>query len=77
MHAVVKQEYIGAAESPTFEVVKRVLEYNGFLHKRNNDYFNPDVGLILEDLHDENVILHNNILYFVDTVFYLTPTFYA
>ncbi|WP_424369100.1 hypothetical protein [Moheibacter sp.] len=34
------------------------------------------MGLIFEDLHDENVISNNGILYFIDTVFYLTPEFY-
>jgi len=38
---------------------------------RNNDYFNPKLGIILEDLHDENVLTNNGILYFIDTVFYL------
>ena len=30
-----------------------------------------ELGIILEDLHDENVLTRNEILYFVDTVFYL------
>ncbi len=44
---------------------------NGFENKRNNDYFNPELGIIIEDLHDENVLTHDGILYFIDTVFYL------
>ncbi len=31
----------------------------------------PNWGLIIEDLHDENVLTSNGILYFIDTVFYL------
>ena len=31
---------------------------------------------ILEDLHDENVLTRNNVLYFIDTVFYLTEEFW-
>ena len=42
------------------------------LNVRNNDYFNPELRLILEDLHDENVLTQNGILYFIDTVFYIT-----
>jgi len=47
------------------------MELNGFQKIRNNDYFNPKLSIILEDLHDENVLTNNGILYFIDTVFYL------
>lgn len=49
---------------------------NGFQNTRNNDYFNPELGIILEDLHDENVLTLEGNLYFIDTVFYLTEQFY-
>jgi hypothetical protein len=32
--------------------------------------------LILEDLHDENVLTKDGLLYFIDTVFYLTDEFW-
>jgi hypothetical protein len=35
------------------------------------DYYNEELGLILEDLHDENVLTQNGMLYFIDTVFYI------
>jgi uncharacterized surface protein with fasciclin (FAS1) repeats len=50
---------------------------NGFLKIKNNDYFNPQLGIILEDLHDENVLTSNGILYFIDTVFYLKQPYAA
>ncbi len=50
---------------------------NGFLNSRNNDYFNPELGLILEDLHDENVLTNDGTLLFIDTVFYITEEFYT
>ena len=56
--------------------MKEFLTSNGFLNTRNNDYFNPDLGIILEDLHDENVLTSQGIPYFIDTVFYLTPEFW-
>jgi hypothetical protein len=77
LYAVVKQEFILFNENTNLEVVKEFLEYNGFQHNRNNDYFNPEIGLIFEDLHDENVLSYNGVLYFIDTVFYLTPAFYT
>lgn len=49
---------------------------NGFENNRNNDYRNNELGIILEDLHDENVLTKNDVLYFIDTVFFLTDTFW-
>ena len=56
--------------------IKTFLIANGFENIRNNDYLNKNIGIILEDLHDENVLTQNNILYFIDTVFYLTYKFW-
>ena len=44
---------------------------NGFLNTRNHDYLNADLNIILEDLHDENVLTKDGVHYFIDTVFYL------
>lgn len=75
LYAVVKQPFV-LVDSPTdLAKVKNFLEANGFINSRRNDYFNPDLGIILEDLHDENVLTYNGVLYFIDTVFYLTPEF--
>ena len=49
--------------------VKDFLENNGFINKKNNDYYNEELGIILGDLHDENVLTQNGILYFIDTLF--------
>lgn len=56
--------------------VKEFLEANGFQLKKNNDYFNPELGIILEDLHDENVLTNKGALFFIDTIFYLMPSFF-
>ena len=32
------------------------MKNNGFEVIRNNDYRNPELGIIIEDLHDENVL---------------------
>jgi len=56
--------------------VKEFLSVNGFNNNRNNDYINEELGIILEDLHDENVLTQNEMLYFIDTVFYLTEKFW-
>jgi hypothetical protein len=76
LYAVVEQAFIKFDQITELENVKKFLEQNGFINSRNNDYFNPDLGIILEDLHDENVLTFEGNLYFIDTVFYLTEQFY-
>ena len=76
LYAVVEQNYVLATEKADLENVKIFLENSGFLNKRNNDYYNPELGIILEDLHDENVLSQVGILKFIDTVFYITEQFY-
>ena len=49
---------------------------NGFIHTRNNDYHHPELGIILEDLHDENVLTEDGVLQFIDTVFYIEEKFF-
>lgn len=65
-----------STEQTDLNHVKEFLQANGFLLKKNNDYFHPELGIILEDLHDENVLTTNGTLQFIDTVFYLTEKFY-
>ena len=76
LFAVVKQPFIKASQVTNLSFVKQLLTFNGFQHKKNNDYFHPEIGIILEDLHDENVLMQNDIPYFIDTVFYLMPSFF-
>ena len=76
LYAVVQQNYVSITSSTNLEKVKEFLTVNGFHNNRNNDYINKDLGIILEDLHDENVLTQNEILYFIDTVFYLTEEFW-
>jgi len=76
LYAVVEQDFIKSDFLTNLEDVKEFLISNGFENIRNNDYFHPEFGIILEDLHDENVLTFENNLYFIDTVFYLTEQFY-
>ena len=76
LYAIVKQNYVSITSNTNLENVKTFLTLNGFDNVRNNDYYNSDLGIILEDLHDENVLTRNGILYFIDTVFYLTEKFW-
>ena len=72
LYAIVQQSYVEITENTELDHVKVFMKSNGFINTRNNDYFNPELGIILEDLHDENVLTANDILYFIDTVFFIT-----
>lgn len=76
LYAVVQQSYVSITANTDLKQVKEFLTLNGFENNRNNDYINLELGIILEDLHDENVLTRNDILYFIDTVFYLTEAFW-
>ena len=56
LFAVVKQPFIKETQATNLDFVQQLLLFNGFKHKKNNDYFYPEIGIILEDLHDENVL---------------------
>jgi len=56
LYAVVRRDFIIATEPTNLNLVKDFLAYNGFANTRNNDYMNSEIELILEDLHDENVL---------------------
>ncbi len=77
LHAVVKQPYIKSTEPTNTDIIKEFMKINGFRNTRNNDYRNAEAGIILEDLHDENVLTNNSVLFFIDSVFYLTDEFYS
>ena len=70
---MVEQPFVKSTEKTDLLIVKKFLENNGFRNTRNHDYFNEELSLILEDLHDENVITQHGMLYFIDTVFYILP----
>lgn len=75
LYAVVRQNFVKADEPTDIENVKQFLMNNKFTLIRNNDYKNEELGIIFEDLHDENVLTQNGVLFFIDTVFYSTDNF--
>lgn len=76
LYAVVQQNFVTITSSTDLSKVKEFLTRNGFQNNRNHDYINVELGIILEDLHDENVLTQNEVLYFIDTVFYITEQFW-
>ena len=71
LQAALKQSFVISDAPVDLSAVKEFLEFNGFLNTRRNDYYNKQLGLILEDIHDENVIMNSGIMFFIDTVFYI------
>ncbi len=74
LYAVLQQPFITADAQVELNDIKQLLTFNGFENNRRNDYVHKELGLILEDMHDENVIVNSETLFFIDTVFYtVTP----
>jgi len=74
LFAVVKQPFVKETEKTDLGLVKKFMAENGFANTKDNDYYNSELGLILEDLHDENVLTKDGVLRFVDTVFYMSDS---
>lgn len=72
---LIEQPWVQVERGATTEEVKEYLAALHFTHLKRDDYYHKEHGIILEDLHDENVFVgsQNNLL-FVDPVIYLqTP----
>jgi hypothetical protein len=76
LYAVVKQPFVKATHPTDLQTVKDFMRDNGFINTRNHDYRHLQLGIILEDLHDENVLTKDGTLYFIDTVFFITDEFH-
>lgn len=70
LKAILQQPFVIAGEQVDLDDVKKFLAYNGFENIKRNDYKNSSLGILLEDIHDENVISNEGVLFFIDTVFY-------
>ena len=68
--AVVQQPFV-VGEQASLERIESFLNFNGFQKSKRQDYYNSELGLVLEDMHDENVIAKDDVLFFIDTVFYI------
>lgn len=68
---VVQQTYIRQTENTELKDVKDFLESNGFINTDNNNYYHSKLEVFLEDLHEGNIIVQNELLAFIDTIFYL------
>lgn len=78
LFAIVDQKLINPEKIVNLDHVEQFLINGGFIKPNSfkNDYTNVGLGIILEDLHEENVFTSEGALFFIDTVFYLTDVFY-
>lgn len=70
LHIVVQQPFVEGKQAE-LEHIEEFLTFNGFANIKRQDYYNKEFGLLLEDMHDENVIAKGDLLFFIDTVFYV------
>jgi len=70
LFAVLQQTFILSNAQVELGDIKIFLEFNEFENTRRNDYIHRELGLILEDMHDENVLVNSDTLFFIDSVFY-------
>jgi hypothetical protein len=68
---VKEQRFILSSSPIILDEVELYLSSNGFKKTKKYDYYNSTLGLRLEDIHDENVIMQSDGLFFIDTVFYI------
>lgn len=67
---LIQQQFVLLTEGAPRYIVERYLKQHGFTRTKNDDYYNPALGIILEDLHDENVFLLEGQILFIDPVIY-------
>ena len=70
LHAVMEQPFVEGKQAK-LEDIKELLTFNDFTNTKRQDYYNKELNLLLEDMHDENVIAKDDLLFFIDTVFYV------
>lgn len=67
---IIQQPFALLTEGASRSTVEPYLTKHGFSRTKNDDYYNPVLGIILEDLHDENVFLLEKQILFIDPVIY-------
>jgi len=71
LYSAISQDYIRPTTKTNIEFVREYMISKGFTIKKRNDYIHAELGIIVEDLHEENVLVKDNTLFFIDTVIYL------
>ena len=59
LYAVLKQPFITTDAHVDLDDINKLFTFNGFENTRQQDYIHKELGLILEDMHDENVLVNS------------------
>lgn len=73
--AIIQQPFLHSERGAIRVEIEPDLRKRGFIRTRNDDYYSETLGIILEDLHDENVLVTTSGIYlYFDPILYLeTP----
>jgi len=72
LQAIVTQKAFSGVRGATLEEVSSEMQKRGLQQIRNYDFYSPSLGIIVEDLHDENVMIdEEGLLIIFDPVIYL------
>jgi hypothetical protein len=74
LYAVLLQPFVQMSAQAELKDIRNFLEFIGFKNTKRQDYIHKELGLILEDMRDENVIVNSEVLFFIDSVFYTIKT---
>ena len=75
LQPVISQKALQSVRGATQPEVEAEMNRRGFQRRFADDYYNPDLGVVVEDLHNENVLvsLRGSLLIF-DPVIYLAKS---
>jgi 8-oxo-dGTP pyrophosphatase MutT (NUDIX family) len=68
LFAIVEQPFISETSIASDDDAYNFMINRGFVNVGYNDYYNKELGLEIKDLHIGNVLVKNDILYFIDTI---------
>ncbi|HEX8357587.1 MAG TPA: hypothetical protein VF610_09255, partial [Segetibacter sp.] len=68
---IIEQQFALLVHGASRLEVEEYLKSFGFRRTKNDDYYNGHLGIILEDLHDENIFIENKHLLFIDPVIFV------
>lgn len=68
---LLQQPFVQISQNAELADIQAYLINNGFERIQRQDYRFVEFGLQLEDMHDENVLVKDDLLFFIDTVFYI------
>ena len=72
LQPVITQKALLAVRGAERKEVENEMKRRGFYRRKADDYYNPDLGVMVEDLHDENVLVSpKGSLLIFDPVLYL------